>query len=152
MSHVLEHMPDPRYFLKLVHEKLKTGGKLFIDVPCKDYLYKDIDEPHVLFFNIQSLSFLLMNIGFTINWLDYFGPNIPIKLIGRLPYFLHLYIRKIIAKLYSLYPRLQRLILLIMKLPSNSTSFTILTKPTTLSNKPSWWIRCICSKVNLNQS
>ena len=50
ISHVLEHVSDPIEFLKLMTLKLREGGILYVDVPCLDYLHKELDEPHLLFF------------------------------------------------------------------------------------------------------
>lgn len=66
MSHVLEHVPDPRLFIDTHTAKLVENGYLFVEVPCEDYLYKDSDEPHLLFFNKQALAILLQNCGFEI--------------------------------------------------------------------------------------
>lgn len=79
MSHVLEHVSNPVNFLKSTAANLQDGGVIFIEVPCQDYAYKDIDEPHLLFFNKKSMSFLLNEIGFTDIELTYHGPPIHKK-------------------------------------------------------------------------
>jgi SAM-dependent methyltransferase len=77
ISHVLEHVSDPISFLRLVTSKLRKGGVLYIDVPCNDYLHKNIDEPHLLFFDKLSMLNLLENLDFKNIQIKYFG--IPIK-------------------------------------------------------------------------
>lgn len=146
MSHVLEHIPDPARFINLLRDKLSHQGNIFIDVPCRDYLYKNIDEPHVLFFDKRSLSFLLSSNGLIIKNLDYFGPNIPINTLERPFYYLKRIVRRVYSKLYEFIPKFQWLFNTIFKHPSNTTSFSILTMPSNISCRPSWWIRCICGK------
>ncbi|WP_276359556.1 class I SAM-dependent methyltransferase [Daejeonella sp. H1SJ63] len=57
--HVLEHVTDPKSFLKSIVKFLKKGGILFIESPNQDFLFKANFQPHTLFFNEKSLSFLL---------------------------------------------------------------------------------------------
>lgn len=49
ISHVLEHTNDPKRFLNELSSNLKDVGFMFIEVPCQDYLFKDKEEPHLLF-------------------------------------------------------------------------------------------------------
>ena len=64
MSHVLEHISHPVEFIRRIAKTLSRRGVVFIEVPCRDYLYKVIDEPHLLFFDKQSLHKLLEDSGF----------------------------------------------------------------------------------------
>jgi len=73
LSHVLEHVSDPRKFLETHCARLKSGGAIFIEVPCDDWKHKSIDEPHLLFFNNKSLSELLFSLGFVNLVLSYHG-------------------------------------------------------------------------------
>ena len=73
MSHVLEHIPNPREFLEQATNKLKTGGALFIEVPCRDFEHKLIDAPHLLFFDKLPMTHLLANLGFTLIEVSYHG-------------------------------------------------------------------------------
>jgi len=85
MSHVLEHVPDPQFFLNHAAENLADGGVLFIEVPCSDWMYKSLDEPHILFFNKRSMRSLLESVGFEKIELAYVGESIQKlkkKLIG----------------------------------------------------------------------
>jgi SAM-dependent methyltransferase len=73
MSHIVEHLPDPRKVLAEVMEKLAPGGVLYIAVPDMDSLqfrifgkHWDVISPlvHMQYFNEQSLSRLLGDCGF----------------------------------------------------------------------------------------
>ena len=77
MSHVLEHISNPINFLQKAFDKLRDGGAIFIEVPCRDYLHKDLDEPHLLFFNKKSILYLLKKLGFTNIQITYHG--LPIE-------------------------------------------------------------------------
>jgi SAM-dependent methyltransferase len=59
LSHVLEHVAQPRSFLGGLVSRLRPGGWLFVEVPCLDYQYKELDEPHLLCFDKPSLDVLL---------------------------------------------------------------------------------------------
>lgn len=76
MSHVLEHVADPKGFLLDETQKLRKGGVLFLEVPCLDYMHKPIDEPHLLFFDKNPMHHLLSNAGFENIELAYFGQEI----------------------------------------------------------------------------
>lgn len=56
LSHVLEHMPDPIMVLKRMKEMLVPDGRVMVDVPFQDHLYKADVFPHVLFFNEKALK------------------------------------------------------------------------------------------------
>jgi len=73
MSHVLEHMAEPRQTLPKVHAALNSGGLLYVAVPDSDSLQFrvfgkkwDAVSPiaHPQFFNQASLSRLLRDTGF----------------------------------------------------------------------------------------
>lgn len=66
LSHILEHMTDPVDFLGKINERLGNGSLLFIEVPNKDYLYKNINDPHVLFFENFSLKNLVSSAGYNV--------------------------------------------------------------------------------------
>jgi 2-polyprenyl-3-methyl-5-hydroxy-6-metoxy-1,4-benzoquinol methylase len=63
LNQVLEHIPDPINFLKSISKFIKNGGYLYIDVPFQDYLFKKSIEPHLIFLNHKSISFLMQNVG-----------------------------------------------------------------------------------------
>jgi SAM-dependent methyltransferase len=76
MSHVLEHTSDPVGFLRAASSSLRSGGALFIEVPCRDWEHKDQDEPHLLFFDKPSMQRLLERAGFVQAELSYHGERI----------------------------------------------------------------------------
>lgn len=76
MSHVLEHVPEPATFIKRATDKLANGGVIFIEVPCRDWQHKAIDEPHLLFFDKTSMQRLLDKAGFKSIEMRYFGQTI----------------------------------------------------------------------------
>jgi 2-polyprenyl-3-methyl-5-hydroxy-6-metoxy-1,4-benzoquinol methylase len=53
MFHVLEHLPEPRSALRLIGEKLKPDGILYIEVPNATRLC----SPHYMFFRAHTLYF-----------------------------------------------------------------------------------------------
>ena len=76
MSHVLEHVPNPAEFLKNATRNLRTGGALFIEVPCRDWEHKPIDEPHLLFFDKGPMHRLLNRLNFDHIEVSYHGQGI----------------------------------------------------------------------------
>jgi len=76
MSHVLEHVSDPKLFLNRATRNLRTGGALFIEVPCRDWEHKPIDEPHLLFFDKGPLHHLLSKLDFDDIQVSYYGQEI----------------------------------------------------------------------------
>lgn len=73
VSHVLEHAPDPRGFLRRMTAPLRSGGALFVEVPCRDFEFKKKDEPHLLFFDKGPMSRMLHGLGFKETQLSYHG-------------------------------------------------------------------------------
>ncbi len=63
LSHILEHIKDPLAMLKSVIPFLKFDGILLLDVPNQDYIFKKNVFPHILFFNQESLKFLINKAG-----------------------------------------------------------------------------------------
>ena len=80
MSHVLEHTSDPSDFILKVSEKLKSGGVLFIEVPCLDFKHKKLHEPHLLFFDKIPMNILLQKNNYHNIKVSYHGKKIS-KLI-----------------------------------------------------------------------
>ncbi|MHA1250529.1 MAG: class I SAM-dependent methyltransferase [Candidatus Helarchaeota archaeon] len=66
MSHILEHLPNPKEYLMKVKKCLKDKGILFIEVPNQDFLYLENLGLHLLSFNPKALKYLLKSIGFHI--------------------------------------------------------------------------------------
>ena len=73
LSHVLEHTRDPAGFLGACLSRLQPGAHVFIDVPCRDDLYKSGDEPHLLFFDKPAMAHLLGQVGLREIEIGYFG-------------------------------------------------------------------------------
>ncbi len=73
LSHLLEHLTDPKMLLRAVLQKMAKFGFLFIDVPNQDYLFKKDVFPHLLFFNNSSLQYLLESCGLTIKSIHCYG-------------------------------------------------------------------------------
>jgi SAM-dependent methyltransferase len=63
LSHVLEHATDPIAFLTPFVQVLRPGGSVFIEVPCRDWEHKELDEPHLLFFDKGPMIRLLEKCG-----------------------------------------------------------------------------------------
>lgn len=82
MSHVLEHVGDPFKFLEEASMALRSGGAIFIEVPCQDWKHKTVDEPHLLFFEKKSIFNLMDRLGFIDIELSYVGKKIA-KLEGE---------------------------------------------------------------------
>jgi SAM-dependent methyltransferase len=76
ISHVLEHTSDPAGFLRSCTSKLSPGAALFIEVPCRDFEHKPLDEPHLLFFDKQPMEALLKRAGFVHIQTSYHGNTI----------------------------------------------------------------------------
>lgn len=76
MSHVLEHVPHPVAFVQHATEGLRPGGVIFIEVPCQDWAHKQLDEPHILFFDKPSMHQLLTDLGFVDIEVSYYGQTI----------------------------------------------------------------------------
>ena len=76
MSHVLEHTLDPVAFLSEAIRKMRVGGCIFIEVPCNDWIYKEVYEPHMLFFDKKPMETLLSSLGLVDINLSYHGQKI----------------------------------------------------------------------------
>jgi len=78
MSHVLEHLLNPRAVLELIKASLVPGGVLYIEVPnipvesllrYPDHVWAPrFDEPHITFFSQSTLRDLLESSGFEVRF------------------------------------------------------------------------------------
>ena len=76
LSHILEHVQDPTNFFKNLNIYLNDKGIIFVDIPCEDWRYKSIFEPHLFFYNKKSLYGLFNILNLKILSIDYFGDEI----------------------------------------------------------------------------
>ena len=68
---VLEHIPQPRSFIKGIYNNLEDGAIGIIEVPDSEIifskgLYAEITRDHLYYYNLQSLSALLNSCGFEV--------------------------------------------------------------------------------------
>jgi SAM-dependent methyltransferase len=85
ISHVLEHLLEPREVVRLIDRSLAPGGVLYAEVPNipNDSLlrYPDhrwaprFDEPHITFFSKRTFQDLLVSSGFDLQFCDTAGPE-----------------------------------------------------------------------------
>jgi len=66
LFHIIEHLKTPIELLMSLRKYLQVGGDLFIEVPNQDFLWKKNIEPHISFFNMQSIEKLLTKAGYKI--------------------------------------------------------------------------------------
>jgi SAM-dependent methyltransferase len=85
ISHVLEHLLDPKTVLNLIHSSLAKEGVLYVEVPnipadsllrYPDHMWAPrFDEPHITFFSESTLKTLVESAGFQLQFLSTAGPN-----------------------------------------------------------------------------
>jgi len=147
MSHVLEHVPDPVGFIRSATQGLIPGGVVFIEVPCRDWEHKSLDEPHVLFFDKAPMRKLLTDLGFVDVELGYYGQ--PLREL-KSPSWLHARWIQIRSKLISLgcvapfamlRPGMESL--------SDPVERAVVApfKAHTESVEPAWWLRAVAKKA-----
>jgi SAM-dependent methyltransferase len=73
LNQVLEHVNNPISFIASICSVINNNGYLYIDVPYKDYLFKPSVEPHLLFWNPKSLTFLIEKVGLKLIFCDTAG-------------------------------------------------------------------------------
>jgi len=75
LSHVIEHVHDPKFVLADAYRLLKSGGTLYLDTPNIDSRgsrifeqhWRGMEAPrHLVLFNVSGLHWLLEQIGFTV--------------------------------------------------------------------------------------
>jgi len=106
MSHVLEHLVNPKQFLEKTKNMLKENGIFFIEVPNaenKNLLEKTIfTDPHTFHFSRKSLIKISETAGYHVLSCDYFRP--AKKFEGLLNKIKQLFVNK---DFYNCYPRLK---------------------------------------------
>lgn len=73
LSHVLEHISDPKSYLTHLSDLMHSESRLYIEVPNQDHLYKKDFGTHLFFYTPESLGYLLANSGFTVSQLTTSG-------------------------------------------------------------------------------
>ena len=145
-SHVLEHVIKPIDFLEVNIKYLKRGGVLYIDVPCNDWKFKEIDEPHLLFFDKIPMFNLLNNkLKHTNIQISYHGNEIS-KIIKMNNFSL---CKKIAIKLrlYIFFKILNWLLFFDNKYLTLQEYLMIFDfKPYLTNEKESWWLRSLSIK------
>jgi SAM-dependent methyltransferase len=144
ISHVLEHVTKPRKFLSRFTDKLKKDGHLFIEVPCRDWDHKEMDEPHLLFFEKNTFIKLIKKINLEKVFIGYFGTEIK-KLKNPLFKFFNKVKQKLFYYNINIYNSQRKTLYKILdsKLETNAT---INHSPHIEQISPSWWLRVIIKK------
>ena len=98
---VLEHLEDDRFYLKKFHDKLKSGGRLFIYVPARMELYTSFDKEigHFKRYTLKELRSKVVEAGFKIDEIHYH------EFLG----YIAMWINKIIRNKHSLNPSLVKI-------------------------------------------
>lgn len=147
LSHVVEHVADPHELLTGLLALLRPGGIIYVDVPCRDDLHKEEDEPHIYFFDKRTLSSLLKRLPVAHTSVRYFG--IP---LSRLP------VRR--TRLFASLFRMRNLLIrwcfaLEFGHRTGFSSFDSCLEravlrpfePDAEHNEPSWWLRAFATRV-----
>jgi len=79
---VVEHIEDDKTFLKFVFDFLESKGKLYITVPAFNFLWskEDDDAGHFKRYTIKSISEILNEIGFYVEYATYIFSILPIPI------------------------------------------------------------------------
>jgi SAM-dependent methyltransferase len=146
ISHVLEHVSNPIEFINMTTRNLKKGGVLFIEVPCNDHQHKQIDEPHLLFFDKKPLKTLLLKTNFFNIELDYYGKHISTlqkssRISNKFYYYRKLLISNGLSWLFSFKHKGMEII-------DKPIERAIIApfKAHIVSEIPTWWLRSISQK------
>ncbi len=66
LSHIIEHLSNPKEFLTITKTFLKKKGIIFIEVPNQEDQYKGYLGLHTFIFNEKNLTYLLKSLNFNI--------------------------------------------------------------------------------------
>jgi len=87
---VVEHIRDDSGFMARIHRLLIPGGRVYITVPAYGWLWshEDVMAGHSRRYTIQTLSRLLGNAGYSVDFATYFFGFLPLPvfLCRALPY------------------------------------------------------------------
>ena len=148
ISHVLEHVAMPCEFLGRYQSFLKANGCIFIEVPCRDWVHKDLDEPHLLFFEKKSFFNLFNQLSFDVIDIGYFGKTIDsLTKNGLVDKCVNITIRGFIKL------RLEAVLGVLIRdlnfLPSSLHKLVIKTTNAHIrSSQPAWWLRVILKRAS----
>lgn len=146
-SHVLEHTSEPIVFVQQMAGLLKPGGVMFIEVPCRDYEFKEMNEPHLLFFDMPSLNRLLSEAGLVEAEVTYHGKDLK-KLRSERSYYARW--RKRLARAWKRFDK--------QKNPLNAEDTLSVIEDSAERNvvepyeahllkaEPSWWLRALARR------
>lgn len=76
LNHVLEHVADPRAFLRSLLEHLNPGALAYVETPLADHRFKADVSPHVLFFTPEAFAALGERLGVA---------TLAVEAFGRMP-------------------------------------------------------------------
>ena len=148
LSHVLEHVTDPIAFLKPYIDKLNAGGHMFVEVPCLDWKHKNLEEPHLLFFDKPSMKILLERLKLQKVRIAYFGTQIK-ELLNPVKQFLKR-LRRFLWRKGIVYYHPEKKILLKILGSKLEVEASISFSPHLEQAKHSWWLRIIAKKKCLS--
>lgn len=87
---VVEHIADDLAFLKSIRMLLKPGGRLYVTVPAYSLLWssEDVAAGHFRRYSLKSISRVLSDAGFEVEFASYFFRFLPIAiaLLRAIPY------------------------------------------------------------------
>jgi hypothetical protein len=138
----------PCEFLGRYRSFLKANGYIFIEVPCRDWVHKDLDEPHLLFFEKKSFFNLFNQLSFDVIDMGYFGKTIDsLAKNNSVDKYLNILIR-VFIKL-----RLETVLGVLIRdlnfLPSSLHKLVIKTTNAHIrSSRPAWWLRVILKRAS----
>lgn len=144
LSHVLEHVTDPLDFLRSFTNKLNTGGYVFIEVPCMDWVHKNLDEPHLLFFDKPSMNKLLERLQLKKISIAYYGTLINDLVNPFKQFFKRL--RGFLWRNGITYFHPEKRTLLNIISDKSQTEAVINFYPHKEQNSHAWWLRVIAKK------
>lgn len=93
MWDVIEHLPDPRNTLRLIHNRLKPRGVLAINTPDSGSLLASllglrwhlvVPPEHLMLFHRQSLRYLLESESFTVAGMETLGKRFSVQYVSRI--------------------------------------------------------------------
>ena len=144
ISHVLEHVTYPLDFLKNYIKAMNKNGLIFLEVPCSDFMHKDIDEPHLLFFEKTPIKKMIKSLKLDLIKVGYYGT--PIRKLNSFKIRLFKKIRSFLWKKNITYyhPQKDKL----NKILNNKIETEALLNfdAHIEQDEPSWWLRVIAKK------